>query len=520
MFVAGLLATVFVGLAALAWFDAPAGTRWLGDGIHNSSDIAVYLSYLRQGADGHVLLSDLFAVEPHRARFDAAWSTLGLVARTGLDPVAIHETARILFIFILVFSLWAAARSTWHDDANARLAVLLALGGVGTGWIYSVWLGARGLWTPQTYAAPDIVTEFAIGPVLFGGAHMILSIALLVTCLRLIWNGIRSGTWRATIAGALSGTILLSFHPYFAPLLATVGLFATVTRRRNFFHLLAAGGIMLPPVLYYAWLLTDPVFGAHHLVANVLPLNAPAVWLLTLAPFLAAFAWMWRVKRLPKKLDWASAWILAATLLLLFLPVPWKRKLTEGLIVPIVFLTMPAWIAIRDWTRAQRPRAMGVLLSGLLIFGAWLGPVHLLLSHIVWIEKADAAHFFYQPTELFDIAETLHDEHGDLVLLSDDRWVNVWLPALTGKRVWIGHDHETPDFDAKRILFHALLETSDPMTAQRILREAGVTRFITTSDANAERFRALLGSAWTIGDRRGGIAVWTPREPSRATIRP
>lgn len=508
---AGLLALVFVGLAALSWTRSPSGTRWLGDGIHNSSDVAVYLSYLRQGADGRVFLSDLFAVEPHRTRVDAMWSTLGLAARM-LDPVAVHEIARILFIIALVFSLWAAARSRW-DDADARLAVLLSIGGVGTGWIYSVWLGARGLWTPTTYAAPDIVTEFAIGPVLFGGAHMILSIALLLTCLRLLWSGIETGRWRATLLGGLSGAALLSFHPYFAPLIATVGLLAVMKQERRLLHLLAAVGIMLPPVAYYAWLLTDPVFGAHHLVGNVLPLNAPVIWLLTLAPFLAAFVWMWLAGRLPKKLDWASAWILAAALLLLFLPVPWKRKLTEGLIVPLVFLTMPAWIAIRNWVRTQRPRAMRTLLACLLILAAWLGPVHLLLSQIAWIQKTDAQHVFYQPTGLFEIAERLRREPGDAVVLSDDRWVNVWLPALTGKRVWIGHDHETPDFDAKRILYHKFLETSDPMTAQRVLRDAGVTRFITTSDESTDRFRPLLGSAWMIAGRRDEITVWTPRAP-------
>ncbi|MFA5936043.1 MAG: hypothetical protein WC787_04295 [Patescibacteria group bacterium] len=505
------LATTLIALALFTAHSAPAGFLWLGDGMHNPSDVAVYLSYLQQGADGHIFLRDLFAVEPHRLRFDPIWSGLGLVARTGIDPIVIHEAGRAFFSILLVVALWFAAKSVTKSERDANLALLLSIFGIATGWIYSIWLGSQGLWTPTTYAAPDIVTEFAVGPILFGGAHVILSLALLVTAIRWLWNGIQTNNLRLSIRGALVGAVLLAFHPYFAALLAIIGLLAWVTstkRRDAFRSLVVSGLILVPPVAYYVWLLLDPVFGDHHLTANLLPLAPLPVWLITLAPFIVALGWMWHKKLLPKRLDWTSAWILSTILLLIILPVPWKRKLTEGLAVPLVFLTLPAWLAVRDWVSKQQPKWMSRLLATLLILAAGFGPLHLVISHASWIYRTDQRGYFYQPSGLFEAASFLKRETDtEAVLLSDDRWINVWLPALTGRRVWIGHDHETPDFERKRELYHELLATTDPARLRALLDEMRTTHIVITTDAG-QNLEALLDSTWTKVFSSGTVRVW------------
>lgn len=499
-------------LAALSFWSAPVGTQWLGDGIHNSSDVAVYLSYLKQGADGHVLVHDLYAIEPNAARFDAVWSLLGIVARSNINPVVIHETARAVFAVILVIALWFAVKSQATKESDARLALLLALGGVSTGWIYSIWLGAKGLWTPTTYAAPDIVTEFAIGPILMGGAHAILSLALLITAIRLLWDGITNAKQRETLLGSVAGIGLLSFHPYFAVLLATIGVFALVVshkRWQSLRFLVMSGALLAIPVIYYAWLILDPVFSAHHLQDNILPLAPWFVWIETLLPFIVALVWMWRTKKLPKQIEWTHAWLLASIVLLILLPVPWKRKLTEGLTVPLVLVTLPAWIAIRDWVAAQQPRWMRNVLAVLLLLAAWLGPVHLVVSHLVWISQPNEQHYFYQPTRLFEAGAFLHTHATESdVLLSDDVWVNTWLPALTGRTVWIGHDHETPHFTEKRELYHAFLDETDPTKKQELLAQIPVTYLVLTTEAGRATIPPVLGREWTRVFQGGTVDVW------------
>ena len=510
--VSSIIAASLLLLAAVSFLAAPPGTRWLGDGIHNSSDVAVYLSYLKQGSEGHVLLHDLYAIEPNTARFDLVWSTLGLIASPDIDPVLLHEIARALFAVILVFALWLAIQPIVESARDAKLALLLALGGVATGWIYSIWLGARGLWTPTTYAAPDIVTEFAIGPLLFGGAHAILSLALLVTTLRMTWTGIREARWRELLIGSVAGTFLLGFHPYFIPLLAFIEGIAWLSmpkRWSHFKYLIASGLCYLPPIAYYVWLVRDPVFGEHHLTDNILPLAPWFVWILTLLPFIAAFLWMWRAKKLSKKLEWTHAWLLASAVLLVFLPVPWKRKLTEGLTVPLVLVTLPAWLAVRDWVMRQEPKWMRTLLAVLLLIAAWFGPIHLAISHLVWITTPNEQHYFYQPIGLFEASRFLETHATDRdVLLSDDRWVNTWLPALTGRTVWIGHDHETPHFAEKRDLYHAFLDETDPTKKQGLLAKIPVTYLILTTDSGRATIEPVLGREWTRVYAGGNIDIY------------
>lgn len=505
---------LLAALAVLSALAAPTGFRWLGDGIHNSSDVAVYLSYLRQGADHHLFLSDLYAVEPHAPRFDPVWSTLGVIARSGIDLVTLHELARLCFAAILIIALWRVATDHMKRDEDARLALLLLLGGISTGWLYSIWLGLAGAWAPTTYAAPDIVTEFAIGPILLGGAHAALSLALLLTAIRGIWDGVTASHKKRAMVGALAGTALLSFHPYFAPLLAGIGILAWVRsthRRRSFIFLAVIGIVFLVPVGYYLWLLRDPVFGPHHLSANILPLAPLSAWIITLAPFLLAGLWMWRTRTLPRSFSWPHAWLIILLVLLIALPVPWKRKLTEGALVPIILLTMPAWLALRDWVRASPSNILRPLMSGILLFCAFLGPFHLVTSHLVWIASPLHREVFFRPDTLFAAANFVrHTSSDDAILLADVPWTNTWLPALTGRRVWIGHDHETPAFLQKRALYHELLETADAERVRNILRDARITHLIVTDEIQARRIVPAIEHEWTRVFSEGTVSIWIP----------
>lgn len=508
--VAGILAA----LVSAILVSAPAGMRWLGDTIQNPSDAAVYLSYLRQGADGSVLLRNLFAVEPHAARFDVVWSTLGLLARIGVPVVAVHEVARFAFAVLLAFAVHAAARSVATDERNARLASVLAFAGIGTGWIHSLWLHASGTWGWEAYGAPDLVTEFSLAPVLLGGAHAILSVALLLTGLRAIWNAFERPTVRrASFASAVVGLLLL-FHPYFA---FVFGPFVVLTvwwlrAFRAFRMCLAVGAALLagtvPAAVVYVPLLSDPVFVRHHATVNALPLAPAGAWIATLVPFLLAVGWRAiRKVRLRKEERWLVAWIAAAVIALL-LPLPFKRKLTEGVAVALVFLSLPAWAAIRDRVALIPFRPLRLLQSGTLLLAAALSPLHLAASQLAWIAGGERAAWFYRSDDLFAAWDWLRARaEPKSVVVTDDKWTNVWTPAYAGRTVWVAHDHETPDYARKRAVWNRLIETHDPFEARALLASTGATHLLLTSVASRARFLKLLGAEWAPAFSSGDVTV-------------
>ena len=512
----GLIVVALEAMMAFTlWRSAPAGTHWLGGSIQNTSDVAVYLSYLHQGADGHFLLSDRFAVEPHAQRFDPVWSTAGLIARTGIPLILLHEILRWIFTLVLAWAVFAAARGLTKTERDARLGTILVFGGVSSGWLYSVWLHVFNLWTAKTYAAADVVTEFGIGPVLSGGAHMILSVALLLTSLRLAWRAWERTSLKDGIGAAFAAGILASFHPYFAPTLVIFSIicvlwFRTRITRRIFLTGLGISMLAaIPSLLIYVPLAFDEVFRTHQLSANVLPLPPLISSVFVLAPFIAAFIWMWSSRiRLPSNSEWLIAWILTAALCIL-LPFPWTRKYLDGLGCALVLLTLPAWLAVRDWILRQKPRILSYTIATLLLFIACFTPFHIITSQLAWIgPDPSRQQWFFRSDETFD-AWTWISQHTptDAIILSDDMWINDWTPACTDRRVWVGHDHETPDFWNKRALWNELRTTMDPSRARAILDATPVTDILLVTTSTQATFPSWLSPDWKIVHRTDRVLI-------------
>jgi len=491
-------------MAFVVWRSAPAGTQWLGGSIQNTSDVAVYLSYLRQGADGHFLLSDRFAVEPHAQRFDPVWSIAGFIAQSGIPLILLHEILRWVFTLILAWTVFAAARELTKTERDAKLGTILVFGGVSFGWLYSVWLDVLHLWTPTTYAAADVVTEFGVAPVLMGGAHMILSVALLLTSLRLAWRAWERSALRDGIGAAAAACLLASFHPYFA---LTFGIFEAICVfrfRKNITRKTFLSGLGLsilaaiPALLIYIPLAFDNVFRTHHLDENILPLPPLISWIFVLAPFIGAFIWMRRSRvNLLSNSGWLVAWIVAAVICMAF-PLPWTRKYLEGLGPALILLTLPAWLAVRDWILRQQPRILSRTVAALLLLLACLTPLHLIASQIAWIgPDPERQKWFYMSNETFD-AWTWLSTHTptDAIVLSDDMWTNDWTPAYTDRRVWVGHDHETPDFWNKRALWNELMTTQDPSRAHAILDATPVTDLLLVTTSTQATYPGWLTPTW------------------------
>lgn len=504
--VAGGMVAFELIIIGLLMFGQPAGNRWLGNTLQVPSDVAVYLSEIREG---RVLIYNPYAVEAHITRFDPVWSTLGAIHwLTGASPVLLHELARILFTILLAFALHAAARSVASSEADARLGTLLMTGGIGLGWLYAVFLGIFNAWTPTTEVAPDLVREIAVAPVLLGGAHLILSFALLTIVMRGIWKGVHDRT-RASWPIVATIVLLTFFHPYFIPLLAAlIGMAWTKKLGRRPAHerthqpVLIFLASLVPASAYYFWLLRDSIFGEHHLVANVVPLPPLLGSIFAFGPAIAALIWIAkrhdREQRALAVSRWCVAWLLAVAILC-FLPVPWIGKLLEGLMVPLVLLTLPAWSAFFKWLPRQASIAV-------LVFVVAAAPLFFIASHASWLRHPDQAARLGRPGAIFHAWDFLKTRPG-AVVITDDAWLNVWTPAWSNTTAWIGHAHETPGYTIKRRDWEQLLTTDKPEDVHRILQDAGATHLLFSSPAVRDRVLPLLSADWKVVFQEENVTV-------------
>jgi len=516
LLVAALLIAFELATIGVMAFGAPAGYRWLGATVSNTSDVAVYLNYLAQGKNG-LLLANLYNDGPQFLRFDLFWSLGGLLVRAGMAPILAHEVLRWLCTLALAFALVATARAVTQNEKQARLATLFMVSGMSTGWIFVIYTGLTHAWTPFTKSPADLVTEFSVAPVLLGGAHMILSFALQMLAVRWIWEGLRDkrrGPWAAcAVLLALS-----FFHPYFIPLFGLISLAALLvplrekafkTRERviRFFIINAA---MLPGLAYYVWLLLrDADFRTHHLSVNILPLDPPGFWLLALLPIIIAAIYMWR-RKIPKDLswsvrpDWVIAWIIAAVICMA-LPFPWKRKYTQALLPALVIMTLPFWFLATEYVRKYFYKPIRWLIVLVLLFP------FLLLFRTQTLTSYIPRYFYYffAPESQSRAWQVIKDLPDTGSVLATSAAANIWTPAYTLRAVWIGHNHETPEYAERIKQFNVWEATDDPALFAKFLQERNITTVLAVTATDTQRCATALQPPWHGVFDENGVSVWT-----------
>lgn len=498
----------------------PQGSQWLGDLGFNASDYAVYLNYLLQ-AKSHFLISNLYDNFAQVPRFDAFWSTAGLLIRAGLTPIVTHEILRWGMTVILALAIYATAKTLVSGERRARLTSFLMVSGLSLGWIYAAWRDLGGPEFPSSGPTPpDMVTEFGVAPVVLGGAHMILSFGLELLLMRWIYELICLGKSRLLLPLIIVTLFFTWLHPYFIPLLGCQMLICTVVtfnrhrQGKTMLYFLAGCASLIPAAGYYVWLaILDPAFRNHHLAANQLPLGSIWVWLLILIPLIWAGGRMF-FHKVPLEFYWSRnpTWVwfwIASAVFCLLLPFPWQRKYTQGLLIAGVILTLPYWLMVSGSILSKWRSSFKHLLY-FFFFIFFISASYLYLFQIQWTAlRTDFSYHFYQNDSLFVAWNSLKSNPSSLII-SDDPWINLWTPAETGQHVWIGHAHETPNYFERSEQFTEWLKTDKADDFNRFLNENQINAVMATTQANQIKFGKLIDpKEWQKTFEQSQITVWS-----------
>jgi len=491
--------SVIFGIIALT----PKDHFWLGATITNSSDTAVYLSYLEQSANS-LFLHNFFAGPDHIARLDPFWSLGGLLVRLGLSPVFAHELLRVFTTIILAFAIFATAKSVTRAKKHAQVTSWLMLSGLSTGWLYSVFMSIAGLWKFGSPVPSDLSNEFALAPILLGGAHMILSPALLLLNTRWIWQIINKER-ALTVLPILTIAYHAGFHPYYIPIYGLIAIFALVKNinPRSLKSFLIINLSLIPGATYYLYLiLRDPKFREHHLIANTLPLDPLWMWLIMLLPIIIAYVWiLWHKNKI--NLDgkaWVWAW-LASAIICFILPLPWNRKFTSTLLPALVILTLPFWLRVYDGLKPKTDFILKCALTILLAFPF----LHLMQSQLALASDPFWNRYFYAQNQTLAAWNILKPASDINPIISTDLYTCLWIPAYSGKYVWIGHNHETPNFEQRYTDYQVWQNTTSSRIFNDFLDNNRINGVLT--DKNS--YNDLFNNNWILEYNEKNISLWT-----------
>jgi hypothetical protein len=524
-----MLTTLLPYLLAMAQSD---GRRfmWLG---YNLDDSCVYLSWMRQAADGSFRALNLFTTDPQNGLLlNPLFLVLGKFAGiTGLPLLAVYHAARLLFGFLLLLAVWKFICQTISAIKTRRTAFLFVCISSGLGWLPFWWND----FAPQTSIdkwQPEAITFLS----LYLSPLFCFSLLLQVIVISQLYAAHQTGQIKHAVVAGAAGFVLGLTHTYDVVSLSLVWLTYIIIqtikptnsehRARLWIHAAIAGIITLPSVAYIALeLRSEAVFRARANVETLSPSLAYVVLGYGIPFCLAVYALIRGIRPHnrtdpppntelsdsppPAAYPLLACW-LVMNIVAAYLPVPWQRKMLQGTHFPVAILAGVGW----EWLMNARPQ--------------WQNKRHPVLAVTLGLAALTNVRFVLREIENFGINRAVTMFHrpylkpGELDALEWIRtnsnpndaiqplpWVSLtagvtrqtvisdvsiacFTPGLIHRKVYCGHWGETPDYLGKLITLRDFaLPRTAPEQRLALLRAMNVRYLLfsqkETTDGNADQ---------------------------------
>ncbi len=515
--------TVFVTCLpyALGYFLAPV----MGEGgkqsffigtAYNIDDYCNYLSWLRQMADGHFFLHNLFTTDPQKdLEFNVFFWLLGRVmAVTHCSPQAALQLARVGGGIGLLWLIYKFYRHCLPENISARLTAFgFACLSSGFGWfVWTRWQDKNSPGSPVDAWQPEAYTFLSI----YTSALMTVSTILILGALYALLLGEQTGRWKYPIIAGVCGGLLGNMHSYdVLHLSAAWGVFLvvlTVLRRgkgmaQSWLRAVVALALTLPTTLYMYYVFNaEAVF---HKRANV-PTLSPAFWHYVLGygfVFLLAVLAAWRVMRksvppppnnggagqefvsvnltppllgtgglsFPLPLLFALCWAIGG-FLVCYLPFAFQRKMLMGEHIPLCLLAGvgAAWLVGK-----LRPQVRTLALAAL-VLAALPSNVFFLLRDFRHLQTNHSETHLspFLSTSLMDVYGWLRvNTPADAAVVGFPGLCTA-LPGEAGRAVWAGHWAETPSYGKKDSEFADAFDRLTPDADRHAFLQSTHTQYL------------------------------------------
>lgn len=430
---------------AIGYALASPGYHFIGF-MHNGDDMCVYLSWMRQAADGHFFIRNLFTTEPQIGNgFNIFFYVLGRLAHFLHLPLTVMlHIARAITGFALLLSAYLFS-GLWLKNVWSRRLCLLIIGtSAGLGFLFAKVDHPTN--APIDLWQPEAITFLSI----YLSPLYTFPTLLMIGIVYFLYKFTASGKWKHVIFAGLCLLVLSNVHTYDIIPVGIAWLFYTLWRliRKPISIKPLVGGIIalligLPAIAYQVYFyLNEPVFRMRAAV----PTTSPSIiWYFAGYGFLLVFALIgvWKSRKdddLSLLVCWAFAGFIAA-----YLPVPFQRKLIMGTHLPLSIL---ATIGVINVIRLV-PQRYHVLISALVVLAMVPSNIVVVARNIGDILENQVPTAFHTPYVSEDELDAInflraHAKSSDVILGPPS--FSVLVPGIAGRTVYCGHWGETVRF--------------------------------------------------------------------------
>jgi hypothetical protein len=433
-------------------------------------DTFSYFAWIRQGADGHLLMCDLFTSEPQSCEFFLPlWSVLGFIARLTGTPIALtFHAARLLAWLLLLVVARVVVGVVMKSRTRVRYSLWLYAMSGGFGWVVyalknrgDLFAGGAGL-SSVDLNMPEAIAFRSV----FAQVHFAVGAALVFASIIFVFKGLlEKKAVKALISGGLV-SLLAVVHPYMVVVICAVAGAALltcprlidrdITQRLNYRWSLRIaalfGAAAIPGVAYLVYLnRSSEVLQEWLRVTDTL---SPAPW-----EYALGFGVVALFSALGFRLMWSSSaygrllliWAIVQAAML-YAPLSFQRRLVEGLQLPLSIAASVAvfWIARRIFKYPASVQYRKIFLAGVIVLasitnlGFFAGQM---IARGAASGAADPRRYVH--TDVAEAFEWLRtNAEPDALLFSSYLTGNI-APSMTGLHVFLGHYGQTIASDEK-----------------------------------------------------------------------
>jgi len=452
----------------------PAFT-FLGRRAINSQDMYTYLSLIEQGKQGRLVFADLYnPVVQTTSLVRPAYLFIGKFAQiTGLSTLASYQLFRLVFTLLFSLLLYQFI-SLFFADARKRLITFsVVLLSSGLGILTRQWsIDSTDLWIPES------LTFLALAE----APHFILSQALIVGGFGALLQAFSANRGKYLVYAGLFFLLLSFEHPYdlvvMLPILGVTYLVFRARLKPELFGLLLLSSL---GVLYQIYLVKQGALLSFY-TQNVLASPAPVAFFSGFG-LLLPLALVGLEKSLAKeapKFRLLVIW-LVITAVFIYFPLPFQRRLIEGIHIPLAILASLGLFALLD----KLPRKM---FTGCSLFALMLLSITNLYTlyqdYQVLSRETPQDYYYHLLKEETAAMNWLKENTGAQDVILANWFYGNLLPGLTGRAVYLGHKIQTPDFTKKIDRLNQFLLSQDPSLDRDFLEENRITYvFVGKNDA-------------------------------------
>lgn len=467
------------------YFTRPPGTVYSGLHYLTPGDTNVFLSMIEQVKQGHTIFLNLYTSEPqHRIYTNPLWLSVGLIAkffRTS-DLLALH-LARSLWIIIFTSVIYLLIAYLFTERRKRRWLLLIVVFASGVGVFFNPFL-----FNPSNiieHPTDTWVAESVTFLSLYHSPHLIASLTLIVLIFLLMLLAFEHDQVSYSIGAGLAGLVLLWFHPFNGPTIFLVlgtYLFIRFAAERKIIwsqvgHLAILGVMAAPAAMYLLEMSRIDWVIRNWSAQNILP--SPNVWMYLigygfLVPLVLFGLWITIKQAIHQRFVLVSWFIASAALI--YAPVAFQRRMSEGMHIPLALLAGVAIFAIFD--RLPRQRMYSRYAFGMLLI------IFLPLTNVqiigqdFFVYNGKKTLPYYLDNQEVAAMHWLQLNAAPESITFSSYYTGNFIPAYSGRIVWIGHGPQTIDLLEKFDRSEWFWRSDDEVTAKGVFLETNHITYV------------------------------------------